>query len=112
MSVGNNVRRYSGSCRAALAELKKMEYKLDKEIKDMGGKIDNPLKEVEEERSKSSESIVKVNVQVSYAQVRCTWGISLTLRPRRILRNSSSKKICEFPECGCLEVTSFWFECC
>ncbi|KAF4742898.1 hypothetical protein FOZ63_009265 [Perkinsus olseni] len=40
--------------RAALAELKKMEYKLDKEIRDMGGKIDNPLKEAEEERSKSS----------------------------------------------------------
>ncbi|KAF4679817.1 hypothetical protein FOZ63_017821, partial [Perkinsus olseni] len=39
---------------AALAELKKMEYKLDKEIRDMGGKIDNPLKEAEEERSKSS----------------------------------------------------------
>ncbi|KAF4743025.1 hypothetical protein FOZ62_029430, partial [Perkinsus olseni] len=43
---------------AALAELKKMEYKLDKEIRDMGGKIDNPLKEAEEERSKSSKAVV------------------------------------------------------
>ncbi|KAF4677714.1 hypothetical protein FOL47_010935 [Perkinsus chesapeaki] len=42
---------------AALKELRQMEYKLDKEIRDMGGKIDNPTKEADEERSKTSGSM-------------------------------------------------------